>query len=124
MAKKKDIEPIEDPIEKEKAWEDLGRPETPVPSTLYYQYAFKLLMNADGVISVEIDEPTKTICRKATTFDIYQSCKELASDIESQALTQRIVTAVTAALQTSDPTGAPTKVKKALGKRGIDTSTS
>jgi len=61
--------------------------------------------------------------RAATTFDIYQTSKELISDIESQLLAERIAKMVVANLQ---PTDAASEIKAkiidALSDRGINTS--
>lgn len=118
MAKKKDIEPIEDPIEKEKAWEDLGRPEGK-----QIMYSYIVSVNRDGYIKTELMDMSDYIERKATTFDVYQSCKEIASNIEAQVMIDRVVEGVMKALKPVDSSEEVRKsVREALSERGIDTS--
>jgi len=109
------MEQVTDPIEKEKAWEDLGRPE---PT---FQYAFTIVVHDDGAVSTEvIGGPS--VRRKATTFDIYQSCKEIVADIESLLLADRVTKSVVAALSMTANDETKERLRSALSERGIDTS--
>ena len=100
--------------EKEEFWQDLGRPE--------YNFAFTIIAHEEGGVTTITS--TEGVKRKATTFDIYQACKEIVSDIESLMLTDRITKSVVAALsQTPDDQGKE-KLRSALSERGIDTSKS
>jgi len=82
---------------------------------------YVVTINDDGTISTgSVEEGMQ---RAATTFDIYQTSKELISDIESQLLAERIAKMVVANLQ---PTDAASEIKAkiidALSDRGINTS--
>jgi len=111
-----EIKSVTDPIEKEKAWEDLGRPDPRI------QYAYTVIVDRDGSIHTQVSEPTDNVARKANTFDIYSTCKDLVSDIESQLLADRVARAVVASLQPTD--GAKElreRLISALSDRGIET---
>ena len=111
-----EIKQVTDSTEKEKAWEDLGRPEEPT-----HQYAFAIVVHEDGAVSTEVF--SDKVKRKATTFDIYQACKEIVSDIESLLLADRVTKSVVAALQNLTPTDdSKERLRSALSERGIDTS--
>jgi len=113
------MEQINDPIEVEKAWEDLGRPEE---SRKSIQYAYTVIVDSDGSIHTQVSEPSDKIDRRANTFDIYSTCKDLVSDIESQLLADRVARAVVASLQPAD--GARElreRLISALSDRGIET---
>ena len=80
------------------------------------QAAFVVFINENGTISTEAlkDE----VQRVASTFDMYQASKELASDIESQLLADRVARTVIAALTPVDPMKAQRdKIKEALNER-------
>lgn len=84
------------------------------------QAAYIVNINDDNTITTAIIE--EGVDRKATTFDIYQTSKELVSDIEGQLLADRIARTVVAYLQ---PKNAADEIKEkiisALSDRGIDT---
>lgn len=109
------MEHVNDPVEKEKAWEDLGRPEPK------FQYAFNVVVHEDGAVSTEVIGGVQ-VKRKATTFDIYHSCREIVEDIESLLLTDRITKSVLAALSANPTDEAKERLRSALSERGIDTS--
>jgi hypothetical protein len=103
-----------DEKEKEEFWQDLGRPE--------YQFAFTIIAHEDGGVTTVTS--TEGVKRKATTYDIFQACKEIVNDIESLMLADRVTKSVVAAL-TQDPTDqVKEKLRSALSERGIDTSNS
>ena len=84
--------------------------------------AFTVGIRLDGSIFTEILETNDVITQKATTFDIYQSCKEIVSDIDSQLLAERVARTVVASLQPRDSaTELKEKLLNALSDRGIDT---
>lgn len=115
-----EIKIINDPIEKEKAWEDLGRPEEPTAKPLWF--AFTVYMDSTGSIKTEVYEPSDMVERKATTFDVYSTCRDVVSDIESQMLAARVSQIVLDQLKESDPKKeARERLISALGNRGIDT---
>jgi len=109
------MEHINDPVEKEKAWEDLGRPEP------RFQYAFTVVVHEDGAVSTEAVEGDR-VQRKASTFDVFHSCREIVEDIESLLLTDRITKSVLMALSATPADEAKEKLRSALSERGIDTS--
>ena len=85
------------------------------------QAAYTVGIKSDGTIFTEMLEPSDAIQRKATTFDIYQTSKELVSDIESQLLSDRIVRDVVRALQPKNETEEiRARVLDALNDRGIE----
>lgn len=85
--------------------------------------AFTVGIRLDGSIFTELLEPNEVITQKATTFDIYQSCKEIVSDIDSQLLSERVARTVLANLQPKDSAAElKEKLLNALSDRGIDTS--
>ena len=88
------------------------------------QAAYTVVIGMDGSITTEIVDAGDAVLRKATTFDIYQTSKELVSDIESQILADRVARSVVAALQPQDPSAElKSKVINALNNRGIETPT-
>ena len=103
-----------DEKEKEEFWQDIGRPT--------YQFAFTIIAHEDGGVATVAS--TEGVKRKATTYDIYQACKEIVNDIESLMLVDRVTKSVVAAL-TQDPNDQiKEKLRSALSERGIDTSNS
>lgn len=80
------------------------------------QAAYVVFIGDDGLITTEII--TKDVQRPATTFDIYQTSKELASDIESQILAERVARRVVASLTPADPSAETrAKIIDALNER-------
>lgn len=111
---------VTDPIEKEKAWEDLGRPED---SLKRVRFSFVISVDSDGYIKTELINPNEHVERKASTFDVYQACKEVASNIEAQVMIDRVVDGVMKALKPQNPSEeVRDSIKSALSDRGIDTS--
>ena len=112
------MEEVKDPVEKEKAWEDLGRPDEGKP----INFAYTVIVDKDGTIHTQVSEPTEQVMRKATTFDIYSTSRDLTSDIESQLLADRVAQAVAEKMK---PTDGAKELKErlisALSDRGIDT---
>ena len=86
------------------------------------QAAYTVGIRLDGTVFTEVLEPSKVIQRRATTFDIYQTSRELVSDIESQLLADRVARTVLASLQPKDNVAEfKEKLINALSDRGIDT---
>ena len=86
------------------------------------QAAYTVGIRLDGTVFTEVLEPSEVIQRKATTFDIYQTSRELVSDIESQLLADRVARTVLASLQPKDNVAEfKEKLINALSDRGIDT---
>lgn len=86
------------------------------------QAAYTVGIRLDGTVFTEVLEPSEVIQRRATTFDIYQTSRELVSDIESQLLADRVARTVLASLQPKDNVAEfKEKLINALSERGIDT---
>ena len=82
------------------------------------QAAYIVTINDDGSLSTEAVDIDKGVARKATTYDIYQTSKELATEIETQMLADRVARRVVAALQPSDPSAETrAKIIEALNDR-------
>lgn len=114
-----DFQHVTDPIEREKAWEDLGKPTQVKPIS----YSFVVTVDSNGFINTQLIEMSDQVQRKATTFDVFQACKEIASNIEAQVMVDRVVSGVMQALKPLDSSEEVRKsVREALSDRGIDTS--
>ena len=114
------MEPVQDPVELEKAWEDLGRPVD--PSGKPFLFAYSVFVGIDGAIHTQLSEPTNEIVRKATSFDVYSTSRDLIHDIESQMLANRITKVVVEAMKEADPKQeARERLINALSNRGIET---
>jgi hypothetical protein len=86
------------------------------------QAAYTVGIRLDGTVFTEVLEPSEVIQRRTTTFDIYQTSRELVSDIESQLLADRVARTVLASLQPKDNVAEfKEKLINALSDRGIDT---
>jgi len=82
---------------------------------------YTVTINEDGSISTSPEEAGEEVTRRATTFDIYQSSKELVSEIEQLLLADRVAKAVAAHLQPVDATAEiKSKIIDALSDRGIN----
>lgn len=83
------------------------------------QASFVVSINNDGSLTTQA--VTVGVARKATTYDIYQASKQLASEIEEMLLADRIAKHLLAAMQPSDPAEEQRKkISEALSERGID----
>jgi capsular polysaccharide biosynthesis protein len=86
------------------------------------QAGYTVVINEDGTIKTHVLPADENVQRTATTFDIYQTSKELVSDIESQLLADRVARTVLANLQPKDSAAElKEKLLNALSDRGIDT---
>ena len=84
------------------------------------QAKYMVTINDDGSINTESMEIAEGIMRQATTFDIYQTSKELVSEIEHRLLADRVANAVARLLQPVDPSAEiKSKIIDALSDRGI-----
>ena len=84
------------------------------------QAKYIVTINEDGTLATESVEAGESILRTATTFDIYQTSKELVSEIEQLLLADRIAKSVVAQLQPVDPSAEiKSKIIDALSDRGI-----
>jgi hypothetical protein len=116
-----EIKQVTDPVETEKAWEDLGRPNESTPNAVF-RFTITSLTDGSLTTSVEPADEINRLVRTASTFDIYQSCKEISQDIESMMLADRVAKAVVANIQPADSAKElRDKLLSALSDRGIET---
>lgn len=85
------------------------------------QASYVVEINKDGSITTQ--PVTVGVARKATTYDIYQTSKQLSSEIEELLLADRIAKHLIVAMQPADPSEEQRKkIAEALSERGIDPS--
>jgi hypothetical protein len=85
------------------------------------QASYVVAINHDGSITTQA--LTVGVERKATTYDIYQTSKQLYSEIEELLLADRIAKQIIEALQPANPSEEQRKkIAEALSERGIDPS--
>jgi hypothetical protein len=85
------------------------------------QASYVVAINHDG--SVTTQALTVGVARKATTYDIYQTSKQLSSEIEEMLLADRIAKHIVDAMQPANSTEEQRKkIAEALSERGIDPS--
>lgn len=83
------------------------------------QAAYSVVIKADGTL--ETIPVTEGVMRTATTYDIYQTSKQLVSEIDDFLLADRVAKAVVDALQPVSPSEQQrAKIAEALSERGID----
>jgi hypothetical protein len=60
---------------------------------------FLVTVNTDGTFTTYSEMPTEPLepQRKATTYDIYQTAKQIASDVDAQILADRVTKSVISA---------------------------
>lgn len=84
---------------------------------------YTVVLELDGTISTHALPADEQFQRQATTVDIYNSSKDLASNVESFILAERVANMVLSALQPPAPSAEMAeKIKEALNDRGIETS--
>jgi hypothetical protein len=84
--------------------------------------AFTVEINLDGTLTTTVHPVDENTRRQATTYDIYGCSKELASDIESQLLADRVAKALMPIFQPKDDAAElKAKLLSALSDRGIET---
>jgi hypothetical protein len=83
---------------------------------------FNVNIYTDGTFSVQLEkaEDAPETQRNATVNDVYQWSHLLIQEIDSQKLTERIVTSLFALMQTPEEPTTSDVVKEALKERGID----
>ena len=83
------------------------------------QAAYTVVIKADGTLGTI--PVTENATRSATTYDIYQTSKQLVSEIDDFLLAERVAKAVVDALQpTNSSEQQRAKIAEALSERGID----
>jgi hypothetical protein len=90
------------------------------PVTVYSAYV--VVLNEDGTLSTTLVKPGSPVffdvVRATTTYDVFTTSKELANEIESQVMADRISKAVVARLIPADPsTEAKARIAEALADR-------
>jgi len=68
------------------------------------QAAYLVIIEENGSITTEIVKDREKTQRDATTYDIYESSKELVSDIDSHLLADRVAQKVVALMKPVDQT--------------------
>lgn len=82
------------------------------------QAAYIVTINDDGSINTESVDTDKGVARKASTFDIYQSSKELVSEIESTLLADKVARRLAVLMQPKDESAeVRAKIIDALNER-------
>jgi len=83
---------------------------------------YTVLIELDGTITTHALPADEQIQRQATTMDIYSTSKELATNVETFLLADRVAQAVVQALQPVNPSSEmKEKIREALSDRGIET---
>lgn len=82
---------------------------------------YLVTVNTDGTFTTYGEMPTEALepQRPATTYDIYQTSKQIAADVDAQILADRVTNSVIKALQPSTPPTPSAAVMDALKERGI-----
>ena len=84
---------------------------------------YTVLIELDGTITTHALPADEQIERQATTMDIYATSKELATNVETFLLADRVAQAVVQALKPTDSASElKAKVLNALNDRGIETT--
>ena len=83
---------------------------------------FIIAVNDDGSLTSHTQWPDEPIVpqRFATTYDIFQSSKQIVDEFEQQVLAERIAKMVAAQLTVKEAPSVPDRLKDALKERGID----
>jgi hypothetical protein len=84
--------------------------------------AYVVVINEDGTLSSTLIKPGNPVFfdveRATTTYDVFTTSKELANEIESQVMADRISKAVIARLTPADPSAeAKARIAEALANR-------
>jgi hypothetical protein len=83
---------------------------------------YTVVLELDGTISTQPFPADENFQRQASTIDIYNSAKDLTTNVESYLLAERVANMVIGALQPPTPTAEMAeKIKEALSDRGIET---
>lgn len=83
---------------------------------------YTVFLELDGTITTHALPADEQIERQATTMDIYATSKELATNVETFLLADRVAQAVVQALKPVDSAAElKAKVLNALNDRGIET---
>jgi galactitol-specific phosphotransferase system IIB component len=83
---------------------------------------YTVFLELDGTITTHALPADEQIERQATTMDIYATSKELANNVETFLLADRVAQAVVQALQPVNPSSEmKEKIREALSDRGIET---
>ncbi|CAB4128087.1 hypothetical protein UFOVP223_21 [uncultured Caudovirales phage] len=86
--------------------------------------AFVVLLHTDGTFAAQLDKPEGVeVHRTASTFDVYQTAKQIVQEIDNQVLTERIIGSLAALLMPQPEPTAADVVKDALKERGIKPAT-
>lgn len=83
---------------------------------------FLVAVNEDGSFTTYAELPEEPIEREkiANNYDVYQACKQIAEEFESQILVERITKAIASALVPPAPLTTADRIKDVLRERGIN----
>lgn len=82
---------------------------------------FLVVVNQDGTFTTYAEIPSELpeVARRATNYEVYQTCKSIAEEFDTQILVDRITKSVVGTLMPPQPTVAD-KVTEKLKDRGIN----
>jgi hypothetical protein len=82
---------------------------------------FLVVVNEDGTFTTYAEIPSElpAVTRRATNYEVYQTCKSIAEEFDTQILVDRITKSVVGTLMPQTQTVADV-VKDKLKERGID----
>ena len=94
--------------------------ETTKPAVVHSAYV--VVLNADGSLNTTSVKPGNPVFfdveRQATTYDIFSTSKEIATEIENQIMADRIAKTVLAQILPKDPDAeAKARIAQALAER-------
>ena len=100
--------------------EETTAPEVTKPALVHSAYV--VVLNADGSLNTTSVKPGNPVFfdveRAATTYDIFSTSKEIATEIESQIMADRIAKTVLSQLMPKDPDAeAKARLAQALADR-------
>ena len=80
---------------------------------MIWSYKFLVCVDSEGRVTTQAEpaDEINALQRTATTFDIYQACKEIVSDIDSHLLADRVAKLVLDKLQ---PKNAADEIKEKI----------
>lgn len=83
--------------EKEEFWNDIGRPGQ--QKSAFYSFVVTVLNDGSVTTTSEPADEINRLNKTATSYDIYQACKEIVFDIENHLLADRVARLVVDRLQ-------------------------
>lgn len=111
-----------DTTEQDSATATTAPVETEAPKPVTVHSAYVVVINEEGTLSTTLVKPGTPVffdvVQATTTYDVFTTSKELANEIESQVMADRISKAVIARLMPADPEAeAKARIAQALAER-------